>query len=280
MFVDINYEQVKVSKNLFIELLADLHWGSSDPDERLLALESRVATNLGNIISSPIKGRILTTGRKKSSFVCLSLTNIGDGLMDNRLLGEVRSNQLRPGPLSVADPEHLKGSLKKATEVISGYLKCFADAMPDHWTIGDAPGGYLCTNNGIRSLLLVLKNLCNHIEKQNGLRCEDLNAEDLLSHLNPYCKPLVTFFGNANQHEIRTFRSQQGGKQGISKQALMMMIYINNAKPDFNPSGLREYIDSLDVEGTREARDLIDNGLNPWDWTIKVRVMDRGVKGY
>jgi hypothetical protein len=21
-------------------------------------------------------------------------------------------------------------------------------------------------------------------------------------------------------------------------------------------------------------------GLNPWDWTIKVRVMDRGVKGY
>jgi hypothetical protein len=21
-------------------------------------------------------------------------------------------------------------------------------------------------------------------------------------------------------------------------------------------------------------------GLNPWDWAIKVRVMDRGVKGY
>jgi len=259
MFVDINYEQVKVSKNLFIELLADLHWGSSDPDERLLALESRVATNLGNNISSPIKGRILTTGRKKSSFVCLSLTNIGDGLMDNRLIGEVHGNQLRPGPLSVADPEDLKGSLKKATEVISGYLRFIADAMPDHWTLGDAPGGYLCTNNGVRSLLLVLKNLCNQIEKRNGVRCEDLNGEDLLSHLNPYCKPLVTFFQNADQQEIRAFRSQQGGKQGISKQALMMMLHINEAKPDFNPPGLKEYIDSQDFEGTKEARDLIDN---------------------
>jgi DGQHR domain-containing protein len=259
MFVDINSKQVKVSKNLYIELYCDLHWDSPDPEERLLALSSRVSSNLGTKVSSPIKGRVLTTGSKKSSFVCLSLTNISDGLIDNRLLGEVHGNQLRPGPISVANPENLDASLKKATYVISEYFRCFADAMPEHWKLGDAPGGYLCTNNSIRSLLLVLKHLCQHLDKVNGVTCDNLDADDLASHLKPFCSPLVSFFKNASPRDIQAFRSQQGGLKGITKQAMMMMQYIHKSKPEFNPTGLKEYIDSQDYEGTKEARDLIDN---------------------
>ena len=258
MFVDINSEQVKVSKNLFIELYSDLHWDSPDPEERLLALSSRVSSNLATKMSSPIKGRVLTTGSKKSSFVCLSLTNISDGLLDNRLLGEVHGNQLGPGPISVANTENLEASLKKATHVISEYLKCFADAMPEHWKLGDAPGGYLCTNNSIRSLLLVLKHLCQHLEKVDEVSCDNFDADDLVSHLKAFCSPLVNFFKNASPSDIQAFRSQQGGLKGITKQAMMMMQYIHKSKPEFNPSGLKEYIDSQDYEGTKEARDLID----------------------
>jgi DGQHR domain-containing protein len=259
MFVDINSKQVKVSKNLYIELYCDLHWDSPDPEERLLALSSRVSNSLATKVSSPIKGRVLTTGAKKSSFVCLSLTNISDGLIENRLLGEVRGNQLRPGPISVANPENLDASLKKATHVISEYLRCFSEAMAEHWKLGDAPGGYLCTNNSIRSLLLVLKHLCQHLEKVNGVACDNLDADDLVSHLKPFCNPLVSFFENASPGDIQAFRSQQGGLKGITKQTMMMMQYIHKSKPEFNPSGLKEYIDSQDYEGTKEARDLIDN---------------------
>jgi DNA sulfur modification protein DndB len=259
MFVDINSKQIKVSKNLYIELYCDLHWDSPDPEERLLALSSRISSNLATKVSSPIKGRVLTTGSKKSSFVCLSLTNISDGLIDNKLLGDVHGHQLRPGPLSVANLENLDASLKKATHVLSEYFKCFAEAMPEHWKLGDAPGGYLCTNNSIRSLLLVLKHLSQHLEKTGGVACDNLDANDLVSHLKPFCSPLVDFFKNASPPDIQAFRSQQGGLKGITKQAMMMMQYIHKSKTEFNPSGLKEYIDSQDFEGTKEARDLIDD---------------------
>jgi len=259
MFVDINSEQVKVSKNLFIELYSDLHWDSPNPEERLLALTSRVASNLGIKLSSPIKGRVLITGSKKSSFVCLSLTNITDGLIDNRLVGEVHGNQLRPSPLSVENTENLEGSLKKATDVICEYFRFFADAKPGNWALGDAPGGYLCTNNSIRSLLLVLKHICQHLENIDRISCDNLNSSDLVCNLEPFCSPLINFFKDASPDDFQAFRSQQGGLKGISKQANMMMQHIHKSKPEFCPHGLKEYIESQDVQGTKEARDLIDN---------------------
>jgi hypothetical protein len=166
---------------------------------------------------------------------------------------------LSPGPLSTSNPEDLHGTLKKATSIIADYVNLFAMEVKDNWLLGDAPGGYLCTNNAVRTLLLILKHMCQHLERVTEVPCYSLDASDLLSNLKPLCDPLLAFFKSATPSDFKQFRNQQGGLKGITDQAMMMMQHISRARNDFSPPGLKEFIDSQDVEGTREARDLIDD---------------------
>ena len=46
--------------------------------------------------------------------------------------------------------------------------------------------------------------------------------------------------------------------QGVTKNEFEMMRIINGYEQGFNPTGLVDYIQSLDEEGTKEARNLID----------------------
>ncbi len=54
LFVDINGEQVKVSKNLLNDLYATIHWNSTNPRDRLLALTSRLIKELNDWSKSPL----------------------------------------------------------------------------------------------------------------------------------------------------------------------------------------------------------------------------------
>ena len=49
LFIDINSKQVKVSTGLLVELYADLHWRSSDPEEAFQALLSRITSRLNSV---------------------------------------------------------------------------------------------------------------------------------------------------------------------------------------------------------------------------------------
>ena len=46
--------------------------------------------------------------------------------------------------------------------MLSDCMRMFADQLESHWTTGDGPGGYLCTNIGIRALFHVIKDVADH----------------------------------------------------------------------------------------------------------------------
>jgi len=119
MFIDINCEQVKVQKSLLVELYSDLHWYSSDVDERLLALLSRIVSRLNSNKDSPINNRVIVTGKRKTSDRCLTQTSLSDGLRISRLLGGTKKKFYFPGPLAVSEPDKIDESLDKAVEIIS-----------------------------------------------------------------------------------------------------------------------------------------------------------------
>lgn len=261
LFVDINCEQVKVPRSLLNEIYCNLNYGSDDPRERLDAQYPRITLRLDELQNSPIRDRVLTVSKDKDNYRCLSLTSLADGIKENRFLGCViqtppNVGYIDLGPLShsSADLEH---TTEKAADALAGYLDLFAKGVPGNWQLGDAKGGFLCTNNGLRALLRLFKALISYVEERYHIKASDMDAEDIVEKVAPYVKPVIDFFENADQSEIQVFRSRQA-LDGVKKNCLGMMGIITEVHPEFTNSELKQYLDSRDKEGTTISRKLID----------------------
>lgn len=262
MFVDINTQQVKVARNLVNELISNLNIEDDDPRKRLEAICARVVLNMGNDKASPVKDRVLTIGNEKTNWKCLTLTSLVDGLEDNSLIGSVQRPSgrngtavLQPGPLG-----HLSGEagahIRRAQDTLQRYFGVFAAGAPAHWELGDAKGGYLCTNLGLRALLVLLRKMIAFAER-DGTRAVSLSPEDLVELIEPYLKPVVDYFVKAGASEIALFRTRGSSKVGVDQNAMQMMAIIGSAKSDFDLPEIRAYLDSQDAAGTELARDMI-----------------------
>lgn len=253
LFIDINSKQVKVNTGLLVELYADLHWESSDPEEAYQALLSRIASRLNSEPTSPLYERVVVTGKKKTQFRCLTQTSIRDGLEKAKLLGTAIKGAIVPGPFSTPNVGAHNANLRKAIWVITESLDMFASQLGNHWQLGDAPGGFLCTNNGIRALFHVMQDVAGHIRQKEGTDLCLLEAEETFRTLKPYLQVLINYFKQASPQEVQAFRGKGSSLTAVRNQAWGMEALVNKSIPDFKPAGLQDYLDSRDEEGTEEA---------------------------
>lgn len=254
LFIDINSKQVKVSTGLLVELYSDLHWKSANPGEAFQALLSRIASRLNSEPISPLHNRMVVTGKKKTNYRCLTQTSIRDGLSVAKLLGTSNKGTIVPGPLATAEADAYDANLKKGLSVISDCLEMFSEKMPTHWKTGDGPCGYLCTNNGIRAMFHVIKDISDHIQQKDGTDLYLFSADETFAAVEPYLEVLVDFFKSASDQEVQAFRHIGSSLTAVRQQAYGMEAHIQNKFPDFKPAGLQEYLESRDVSGTEEAR--------------------------
>ncbi|MGA1854987.1 DGQHR domain-containing protein [Azospirillum sp. 11R-A] len=262
LFIDINSEQVKVPKSLLREIYAELDADSDDVGKRLEAQYPRIALRLDEMPGSPILDRLQTSSKPdKDHRRCLTLTSLAEGIKENRFLGTVVVN---PGATPMIQPGYLSDlsgdfdtTAEKAADVIAGYFKMFADGVQGHWDLGAAKGGFLATNNGIRALLRLLKEILTFIDHNEHVKLDAMEAKDILEKVEYYIEPVIDFFKNAGEAEVQNFRSRQA-LDGVKKNCLGMMGIIAESKPEFSTVELKEYMDSRDKEGTSVARDLID----------------------
>ena len=253
LFIDINSKQVKVSTGLLVELYADLHWRSSDPEEAFQALLSRIASRLNSEKTSPLHDRMVVTGKKKTQNRCLTQTSVRDGLGVAKLLGTFSRGAIVPGPLSTGKADDYDANLRKGLSVLSECLGMFATELTTHWTLGDGPRGYLCTNNGIRALFHIIKDVADHIQEKDGTDLYLFNADETFAEIKPYFQVLIDYFKSASAQEIQAFRRIGSSLTAVRQQAYGMEAHINKQIPIFKPAGLQEYLESRDEVGTEEA---------------------------
>ena len=253
LFIDINSKQVRVSTGLLVELYANLHWLSTDPEEAYQALLSRISSRLNTEKISPLNDRMVVTGKKKTSYRCLTQTSIRDGLETAKLLGTISKGAIVPGPLSTADAYDYEANLKKGFSVLSDCLKMFADQLQNHWETGDGRGGYLCTNIGIRALFHVIKDIADHIRKTDGLDLCLVTADEAVSEISQYLQVLIDYFDSASSSEIQAFRRIGSSLNAVRKQSFGMEARIYEKFPSFCPTGFQQYLELRDEAGTEEA---------------------------
>ena len=253
LFIDINSKQVKVNTGLLVELYADLHWRSSDPEEAFQALLSRIASRLNTDKTSPLCDRMVVTGKRKTHYRCLTQTSIRDGLSVAKLLGTFGKGVIVPGPLSTARADDYDANLSKGLSVLAECLTMFSTELTNHWKLGDAPGGYLCTNNGIRALFHVIQDTADHVRHTHGADLRLLNTEETCGQIVPYLRVIVDYFKDAAAHEIQGFRRIGSSLTAVQQQAYGLEAHIHKQFGTFKPAGLQEYLDSRDRAGTEEA---------------------------
>ena len=253
LFIDINSKQVKVSTGLLVELYANLHWRSSDPEEAFQALLSRLVSRLNSERTSPLHDRMVVTGKKKTQYRCLTQTSMRDGLDVAKLLGTFSKGAIVPGPLSTSKADDYDANLEKGLSVLSECLGMFSTELTNHWQIGDGPGGYLCTNNGIRTLFHVIKDIADHIRHKDGTDLYLFKADDTFAEIKPCLQVLIDYFKGASAQEIQAFRRIGSSLAAVRQQAYGMEAHINKKIPNFKPAGLQEYLESRDETGTEEA---------------------------
>ena len=255
-FVEINSKQVKVSRNLLNEIYSTLNFGSDDPAEHLEAISAKVVLLLDERHASPVHNSLITVSKSKDSNRCLTLTNFIDGIKENHFIGQPKGKRIEAGPMTdVSEKPDL--TIVKAADVIEGYLRVFAEGAREHWQLRDAKGGFLCTNNGIRALFRLLRELIAFIERHDHIRAATTSAEDIVKAVSVYAEALAEHFQNASPDDILRFRSEQALK-GVKKNTLSMMWIISDAKLEFTTPELKEYIESQDKEGTKAAFLLIN----------------------
>lgn len=264
LFVDINTQQVKVTRNLVNEILSSLNINDEDPKKRLDALYARIALRLDEYAASPVRHRILTVSHDKDTYRCLTLTSLADGMSENNLIGTLHkfgkagSVTALPGPLAVVSGNP-QLTMEKAVATLSRYFQLFAGRLEAHWQLGDAKGGYLCTNNGIRALLLLLRKVISFVENKEGVTAATMDVEHIIEYVAPYVTPVVEYFFRADAADVSAFRSRGSSLLSVSQNGLHMMSIIYESNPAFSLPEVVAYMNSRDTDGTKQAKEMTDD---------------------
>lgn len=262
LFVDINCEQVRVNKNLLKEIHATLYWDSDNFDLRIDALCSRLVMRLSSKGTSPFFDRIKMTNKDQTDTRCLTLTNFTDSLKENKFFGEDKKSGVVPGPLSDSSSADIEKTLIKSVEIIDGYFDVIKQYAPSNWALGNKKKekeniiGYLATNEGVRALLRVLKEILTFIENQTGIDNDNLSGSELLAKIVDFAKPIAEVFESASFDTIQQFRARTG-QVNIKRNSTIMQSFIHRKFPDFSTGALSEYLENIDEEGTKEAKELV-----------------------
>ena len=255
LFIDINAEQKSVRRSLLQELYAELHWNSDNEIERISALISKTIQVLGEASDSPLFDRIRLTDSPRTNLRCLSITTFFS-ILDKPgffYLSAKGGKVFEPGPLWTPD---MNASLSRSTKVLDHWFTWIRDGTSDWWALGaEVPGGGLAMNDGIAVCLQVLRSALEALAAK-GARLPTLSTNGLIDEIRIYGEALGAYFGSLSLEQRQTFRELRG-VQGQTRGARHAQRAIRIQIPDFNPSGLDEFMRQEKANTLDRAEDCI-----------------------
>lgn len=241
LFVDINSKQKTVNKNLLNTLDAELRWNSPNVDDAIKALKSKVLQRLTETQNSPLYNLISVGERKQKGSTCLTLSFLCSyGFSKTKFFGLVqKKKQVSLGYLCDGS-ELAQKTLDKAYIYFKDCFDFIKNAIPEYWK----PNGthpLLLRNIGLAALFRLLNDVLEHLERENGIKCNAQSAKNLFEKTKPYLVHLVEAIKEAPFDEI-TSMSKQYGAGGPEKVEREFQRWINKREQTFSPIGLSDYI--------------------------------------
>lgn len=256
LFIDINAKQKSVKQSLLQELYAELHWDSDDASIRISAIISKVIQDLNNDPEFSLYQRIQTTDGQKDQIKCITLTSLF-GQIERKgffIQKEKNGSILQYGPLWAGDEN--VDTLKRATLILKDWVNTVANLNKAWWDLGSADGGGLAMNDGIATLIAILRSVFDILQK-NGFQLITKSSKEVSELLQPYCKALGEYLQTFDQGQRKAFRDLRG-IAGITYRTRQCQNGIRSYKPEFNPEGLETWLAEQKQQTNKNTKELID----------------------
>jgi DGQHR domain-containing protein len=255
LFIDINAKQKRVKQSLLQELFAELHWDSENLTDRISAIISKSIQDLNNDPSSELFNRIQTTDGVKDTSRCITLKSLFDQIEKKGFfIAKERSGiVLEYGPLWDGTNER---TLKRTIFVVNGWLRGVVELNRGWWNLGSANGGGLSMNDGVATMLSILRNLFDVLEKK-GIKLIGCENNELVEIITPYSNALGKYFASLTESGRKAFRDLRG-IQGLTFRIMQTQVGLRNIMAEFNPEGLDEWQNEQKQQTNKNAKEIID----------------------
>ena len=277
MFVDINSKQVRVPKQLLVELEPEILDPSAGPQDRLRQLNSKIAANVASKISSPLYDLVAVEWGNDSNSRPITRPTLRDAVADSQIIGRIAAGVFDAGPLYRTDDDL---SVNRCSEFAELWLGAFADGCNVHWKKLNAVGGFLCTNNGVRALLRFAKEAIAYETKRLNIQEPwKLSPSQMMDRIQYLAEPVIEYFVDSDEQTVmKEFRQRDFGSGGYRNSAMRVMALVRERYSEFEPEGLAEFLAESEEGNIESARNLV-SGIENSVRQVTFRVLDNGYGG-
>lgn len=261
LFMQINENQKAVPKDLRNTLDADLLWDSNSYIDKIKALKSRIAINLGENRRSPFFGKI-SIGEDKRA---ITTEHINLALNRSDFLGRVKKYEIEKLGTFYS------GDLDKAYQNISdflfrsfGYLK---EGLEDMW---EQEGNIIVINKGFYGITLILNDLVNHLNTSEFIK-PSISIKNIFEEIKTYLDTLIHFFKELDEIKANELKTAYG-TPGDAKYWRTLQIALRKNHPEVHYNGLDEYLKKEEKENNEKAFRLIREIENTF---LKIQIKEK-----
>ncbi|MBN2423170.1 DGQHR domain-containing protein [Candidatus Woesearchaeota archaeon] len=214
LFVDINKEQSSVSTALLWDLYPDIYDTSEIPEHQKLRTISLISKSLNTDKSSLFFQRIkipsvIYQDKKQTN---LTLTNLCDGIKDNRIIEEDEGLLFN---------ESYENTVNYSVKRINAFFETVNESLPGDWEKGDR--GLIRTNVGLRIFFKIFRMLLKYLEhagdsrlyKKNDLQDFKIKSKDIL-------QPVFSKIKKMDGQEIDTIRSASNQSMVLKNSQMLL----------------------------------------------------------
>lgn len=256
LFMQINENQQAVPKNLRNTLNSDLLYASDDLREQAKALKLVLAQRLGEDKVSPLYGRVQVGEDSKTPLRCLTIDAVARGLDRGGFIGSFTKTEVKE------IGTFYRGSNDATGDALFEYLALGIDHVRRHldvqYKLGSSEGGFVFINNGIESIIRIMGDIVLHLAAQDSdydPRTQD--ARTLYNDAVPYLDSMIDHLASLGSAAGLEYRQLYGSGAG-TKYWRRLQQAINEARPEFDPPGLADYLRDEQKQFNDESRDMID----------------------
>ena len=271
LFMQINENQQAVPKNLRNTLNADLLWESDDHRQRAKALRLSIAQHLGEQKSSPLYDRVIIGENPRTNLRCITIDAIDNGLNRGNFIGTfVKTGAKSQGTFYAGDN---KATAKRLTPFLEAAFSYIRDGVPSQWRIGGAEGGFVFMNNGVEALVRLLSDIVDHAKQHEGVDPLNASTHDVLEACKPWLDSLIEHVEGLDLDEGAEYRKLYG-TGGVASYYRRLQVAVRDARPEFNPAGLDEWIKAQNKQFISEATGIVQDVEDYFKGDIRSRLED------
>lgn len=253
LFMDINENQKAVSKTLRVTLNSDMLWDSSDYNARREALRSMIAQKCGEEPTSALLGRIVIGEDEKNSTKCITIEAIQQALKKSHFLSVYGKNNviISDGSFDVGDNQATVDLLYPFLEACFRLIKTNCEA---EWAAGEQ--GILTINRGIQAVIRVIDDIVIQLLEQKKIVPKSQNIDEIVDEVEYYLEPLMSYINTVDDPARKELKGFLGGGAD-NKFWRSFEKVISEKRDDFNPEGLREFIENETKQYNSESREYL-----------------------